>query len=157
MAEFSDEFKINVNKLNADEAVLVCIEIRHPFISDVIRIVNDSDNLISNGNTYLPMGFEFKRHDDVENELPRCTVTFQNIGRLLTKWVDASGGGKMASFDMLLIRRKNPNFVEERISFEVGQCNVTTEIVGFELIIQNNLRKRAINYMYDLKRAEGLF
>ena len=65
MAEFSDEFKINVNKLNADEAVLVCIEIRHPFISDVIRIVNDSDNLISNRNTYLPMGFEFKRHDDV--------------------------------------------------------------------------------------------
>ena len=126
MAEFSDEFKINVNKLNADEAVLLCVEIRHSFIQDVIRIVNDSEKLISNGNTYLPMGFDIKRHDDIENELPKCTITFSNIGRLLTKWIDESGGGKKATFNVMLIRRSSPDIIEENITFNIKKCTVTT-------------------------------
>ena len=59
MTQFSDDFKTNVNKLNADEAVLICLEINHPFLLDTLRVVNDSVKLISNGETYLPMGFDF--------------------------------------------------------------------------------------------------
>lgn len=157
MAEFSDEFKINVNKLNADEAVLACLEIRHPFISEPIRIVNDSQKLISNGYTYLPMGFRLKRHDDIEGELPKCTIYFQNVGRILTKWVDASGGGSKATFNILLIRRSSPDLIEENITFEIQNAITTTQEIAFTLIIQNNLIKRAVNYFFDKKRAPGLF
>lgn len=157
MAEFSDNFKINVNKLNADQAVLACLEIRHPFISDPIRIVNDSIKLISNGETYLPMGFDLKRHDDIEGELPKCSITFQNVGRILTKWIDSSGGGSKATFDVLLIRRSDPDNIEEQIRFEIQNCTTTSESITFTLVIQNNLIKRAMNYFFDKKRAPGLF
>lgn len=154
---FSDEFKINVNKLNADEAILSCVEIRHPFISEPIRLVNDSDKLISNGETYLPMPFEIKKQDDIEGELPKISLAVPNVGRILTRWVDSSGGGNGATFDFLLIRRSNPDVIEEQISLGVDTVNITQENVQFNLIIQNNLVKRAIRWFFDIKRAPGLF
>ena len=58
---FSDDFKINVNKLNANESLLVCLEIDHPFISETIRLVGDVKNIVSNGNDYVAMPFQIQR------------------------------------------------------------------------------------------------
>lgn len=157
MADFTDEFKINVNKLNADECSLVCIEIVHPFLLETIRLVNDSNKLISNGETYLPIPFEIKMNDDIEGELPKVTLSVQNVGRLLTKWVDASGGAKNSTFDVLIIRRSQPNVIEERLSLGVDNVKTTTERIQFNLIIQNNLIKKSMRYIYDINRSPGLF
>ena len=68
---YSDGFKINVNKLNAEENLLVLVEINHSFISDTIRLVSDTKNVVSNGNDYIAMPFQIQRQDDVQGELPK--------------------------------------------------------------------------------------
>lgn len=153
---YSDEFKINVNKLNADEALLVILEIEHPLVDDPIRLVNDSQDLLFKGNTYIAMPFILKKQDDIQGELPRATITIANVGRTMIKWIDASGGGRGAKIKVSLVRRTSTD-EEESISFDVGSVSVTTERVVFNLIIQNNLAKRAIRWVYDMVHSRGLF
>lgn len=158
MSDFSDEFKINVNKLNADEQILICLEINHPFLAEPVRLVNDSTEFVNSlGNHYLPMPFQVKRQDDVEGELPKVSLTVPNVGRTLVKWIDSSGGGRGATVLITLVRRSDPSLVEEKLTLGINSVSITTETVIFNLIVQNNLVKRSIKYVYDIVRAPGLF
>jgi hypothetical protein len=153
---YSERFKINVNKLNADEALLSLLEIEHPLVDDPIRLVNDSHDLVFQGNTYIAMPFNIQKHDDIQGELPRASLTISNIGRSMIKWIDASGGGKGAKIRVSLVRRTSTD-AEESLVFDIGTVNVTTQNVTFNLIIQNNLAKRAVRWIYDMNHARGLF
>ena len=153
---YSNGFKINVNKLNADENLIVAIKIEHPFVSDPICLINDSHDFEFLGNNYIPMPFEIKKHNDVQGELPRVSLRITNIGKSMVKWIDASSGGRDAKLTVYLTRRSNP-IAEEQIVFGISSVSVTSEIISFNLIIQNNLVKRSVRWEYDIKHARGLF
>lgn len=154
---YSDGLKINVNKLNADEALLVLLEIEHPMITDTLRLVSDNRDLVSNGENYLAMNFNIVRQSDIQGELPTVSLIIPNIGRTLVKWIDSSGGGRNANITLKLARRSTPNVIEESISFGIASVNISTQSINFSLVIQNNLIKRSMKFTYDTKRAPGLF
>lgn len=153
---YSDGFKVNVNKLNADESLLILLSISHPFIAEPIRLVNDSKDFVFQGNSYIQMPLSFKRQNDIQGELPRVSIEIPNVGRSLVKWVDSSGGGKNAIVSVILARR-SADVIEEKIDFSVSSVSVKTETISFMLDIQNNLIKRAIRWVYDRDHARGLF
>ena len=153
---YSQGFKINVNKLNADENVLALVVINHPFIPEPIRLVNDSRNFVLDGETYLAMPFTLSRQSDVQGELPRVSLTIANIGRSLIKWIDSTNGGRDAEITVLLARR-SLQVKEEEISFGISSVSINSESVNFNLVIQNNLIKRSIRWIYDKDHAAGLF
>lgn len=157
MAEFSDNLKINVNKLSANETPIILLEINHPLISETIRLVHDNCDVVSNGETYVAMGFQIKRQSDIQGELPKVTLTVQNVGRSLVKWIDMSGGGKNAEIIAKIIRRSDPDVVEESIPMGVERVTVTTMLVVFNLVIYNNLIRRGIKRIYNKKTSPGLF
>ena len=157
MPTYSNDFIVNVNKFNSDDPLLVLLEITHPFISDTIRLVNDNKDLVSNSHNYLAMPFKIDRQSDVQNELPKITLTVQNVGRSLIKWIDSSGGGRDAVIKLLLVRRSTPNLIEESLDLGIASVNVSTRAVIFNLNIQNNLSKRSCRLIYDVERAYGLF
>lgn len=154
---FSDELKINVNKLNADEALLPLLEITHPFIANPIRLVNDNKDLLSNGNNFTAMPFMIKRQDDIQGELPKCILTIPNIGRSLIRWIDSSNGGSDALIRVMIARRSSPDVIEETLDLGIDSVSVTTETINFTLVVQNNLIKRAVKLIYDPQRNPGLF
>lgn len=154
---FSNEFKINVNKLNAEENLLVMIEITHPFLSVPVRLVNDNKDFILNGDNYTAMPFDIKRQDDIQGELPKVMLSINNIGRTMVRWIDSTGGGKGAEMSVILSRRSTPNIIEERLNLGIQSVSINTEFVTFTLIIQNNLSKPAMKMTYDLNNSPGLF
>lgn len=154
---YSSGFKINVNKLNANENLLVCLEITHSFLDNPLRLVNDINPIISNGNEFIPMPFEVQRQSDIQGELPQVVLRVANVGREMVRWVDSSGGGKDAEIKVMLLRRSTPNTVEESLVLGINSVKITTEMVEFNLIVQNNLAKRAMRYTYNKKLAPSLF
>lgn len=154
---FSDEIKINFNKLNADEAVLVLIEISNSLISEPVRLVNDSKNLVSQGHDFVAMPFRATRQSDVQGELPKVNLTIPNVGRELVKWIDSSGGGRGSEIKVMLARRSRPDDHEETLYFSVQSVFINSQEVNFNLIVQNNLVKKSCKLVYDIKKAAGLF
>lgn len=157
MADFSNDLKINVNKLSADETPIVLIEITHPMISETVRLVQDNCDVVSQGETYVAMAFQIKRQADVQGELPKVTLQVQNIGRSLVKWIDMSGGGKDAAIIAKIIRRSDPDVVEEAIPLGIERVTITNMLVTFHLVVYNNLIRRGIKMIYNNKLAPGLF
>lgn len=153
---YSQGFKVNVNKLNAEEGIYACLIIDHPFISEPVRLINDSKDLVISGDTYLAMPFQVKRQSDIQNELPKVQLSISNVGRSLVKWIDSSGGGRNASIKILLVRRSS-SVIEEEIELGISSVSVTMEVVTFNLVIQNNLIKRGIRWLYDQNHSPGLF
>lgn len=153
---YSQGFKVNVNKLNAEESLLVLVKIEHPFISGPIFLVNDVSNFVLNGETYLAMPFSLSRQSDVQGELPKVSLTFANIGRSLVKWIDSTNGGRNSNITVILARRSE-QIIEESISFGISSVSVNSSEVKFNLVIQNNLIKRSIRWIYDKDHAAGLF
>lgn len=154
---FSPDFKVNVNRLNATENLLILLKIEHPFLSTPIFLINDNKNLISNADDYLPMPFKLKRQNDVQGELPKVSLTIPNVGRSLVRWIDSSGGGIDAVLTVKLARRSSPNLIEESIDLGIESINVSTEAVVFNLVVQNNLTKTSMRFIYDKARFPGLF
>ena len=154
---FSPDFKVNVNRLNATENLLILLKIEHPFLSTPIFLINDNKNLISNSDDYLPMPFKLKRQNDVQGELPKVSLTIPNVGRSLVRWIDSSGGGIDAVLTVKLARRSSPNLIEESIDLGIESINVSTEAVVFNLVVQNNLTKTSMRFIYDKARFPGLF
>lgn len=153
---FSNEFKINVNKLNADECLLVLIKIEHPFVSEPIRIVNDSEDFVFLTERYIHMPFTIKRQDDVQGELPKVSLSIANAGRSLVKWIDSSGGGRDAKVTVTLARRTSLA-PEDQITFGISSVSINSNLVNISLVIQNNLIKRATRWVYNKDHAPGLF
>lgn len=153
---YSQGFKINVNKLNAEESLLILLEITHPFVATPIRLVNDSKDFVLNDNLFIHMPFEVKRQNDVQGELPKVSLSITNVGRSLIRWIEASGGGRDAKLKVMLCRRSSQN-IEESIEFGIQSVVATTQKISFNLVIQNNLVKRSIRWVYDKRHARGLF
>lgn len=153
---YSQGFKINVNKLNADEALLVLVRITHPYVATPICLVNDSNDIVVGSETFLKMPFSLKKQSDVQGELPKATFVLPNVGKAIVKWIDSTGGGRDAKIDVLLTRRSNP-IIEDSIQFGIQSVKVDSNNVNFTLFIQNNLIKRSIRWVYDLNHAPGLF
>lgn len=149
-------FKINVNKNSSDEGIYSLIKITHPFLNKPICIINDSKNFDFQDETYVAMPFQIKRQDDIQGELPKVVLTVSNVGRSMIKWIDASNGGMNGIVTVFLVRRSS-QFEEEKIVLGINSIIVTTETLSFNLVIQNNLIKRSMRYLYDLKKSRGLF
>lgn len=153
---YSNEFKINVNKLNQDEALMILLEVRHPHLSDPIFLVRDSKDFLFNGNNYLAMNFSLRRQADIQGELPKVTIDIPNVGRSLVRWIDQSNGGANAVITVILARRSS-SIIEEKIDFGINTVTINSETVSLSLIIQNNLVKKSMRWNYSIDRSPGIF
>lgn len=57
----------------------------------------------------------------------------------------------------MLARRSDDQTIEEAISLGIETVSITQTEVTFNLVIQNNLVKKSMRFIYDKKRAPSLF
>lgn len=157
MSNFSDNFKINVNKLNADEALIVLLEIEHALLPEPVRLVNDVEDIVSNGHNYMAMGFDVKWNNDAQGELPKVQLVMQNVGRSMMRWIDMSNGASYTTIRAKVIRRSDPDTVEESLKLQVERITANLLTITFNLVIQNQLIRRGIKRVFTKEKAPGLF
>lgn len=158
MADFSEGFIENVNVLSADEQFKILLEISHVDLPEPLRLIDDNCDLVSNGDTYIAFPFKLNFFDDVNNELTKCSISVQNIGRELVKWIESSYGANNAQVDVKLVRRSNPDDIEISLPAFVTRTVVSTKTVNFDLIVaKNNFTQRGTRYVFDVRKAPGLY
>ena len=103
--EYSAQYKSTLAEVNATEAPLILLEISHPQLTQPVRVVNDTQDLLSNGNTYVGFPFRCVLPDDFENQLPKARLAIDNVSRDLMYWIETTGGGQgsTATFNQIWI------------------------------------------------------
>lgn len=155
---FTDNLKINVNKLNSDENLIEILEINHPLLSLPVRLVNDNKDVISNGENYISTILEFQLQNDIEGELPKAKLTLPNIGRKLVRWIVESYGAEGAEIKVSYIMRSDPDDLLFTIPTIIESTSLNIQTVTLNLVVlKNNLIQDGINYIFSKRLSAGIF
>jgi len=154
---YSANFKSTLAEVNAPEAPLILLEIDHEALSAPIYVVNDTDEVVSNGNTYIAFPFRCVLPDDFESQIPKARLAIVNVGRELMYWIETTSGGQGSTCTFKQILRSNPNLVEWEITMNLYNVSVTMQEITAELGFENLFSKPAISRQYRPDTASGLF
>lgn len=147
----------NINATSADEPLLVLLEIAHPALAIPVRVVNDTQDITVGGELFQACPFSISLPDDVDQQLPQAKLEIDNIGRELTQWLEASGGGQGATCRIIQLLRSSSDIIEFDITMDLTGINVTQMTVSGQLGFVDTLNQPAVAERYDPLTAPGLF
>lgn len=154
----SANFKEKLNAVQGDERPLVLLEIDHSGLTQPIRVVNDYDDVTSNGNVYTGLPFIINLPSQEEDGLPRASLEIDNIGKEMMQWLETSNGGAGATAKVSLILRSNPDTVElGPYDLDLMNVKATQFTVSGQLGYEDILNKPAFQITYRPHNFPGLF
>lgn len=153
---YTTHFKEETASTSGD-APSYLLEITHSQLVVAVRVTNDSQDIVSNGNTFLSCAFRIQLPDDVAQSMPKIPISIDNIGRELTQWLEASNGGRGANVKIMQIMRDTPNVIEQ--SYDLILQNVHQNIieVSGELGMDNILDMPCLAAMFTPETAPAIF
>lgn len=89
-----------------DEVVLPLLTLRHNSISETLRFVANTENIVANGETHIAFPFEITLPSD-DGNTPRCQLTIPNIDRRIDQAARDIVGSPIA--DIAIIATDDPD------------------------------------------------
>ncbi len=122
---------------HSDQVLLVLVTFSHPGITTV-RVVNNTQDVISRGQTYIGFPFEPELPEDLSDQLPDAQIRFSNVDRRLVDQLRSAPTPLMVMMEVILA--STPDVVEVGpFEFELRRHQITeTDIVltmGYEPIL----------------------
>ena len=69
--------------VSSGEVWLVLLHIAHSSLNDPIRIVRNTEDIVSNGETFFAYPFEITLPEDVEGQIPQVSLAISNVDKML--------------------------------------------------------------------------
>lgn len=174
MRNYTSAAKQNLLATSADEPFLILLEITHTDLASPIRVVNDVQNIVVDGDTYVAMPFRVTLPDDVKGQMPQAKLEVDNIGRELTQWLEVSGGGQGAKCKIMQVLRPTATlyavdyfledytsavdyFVEFEITLDLTNLSITNEVVSGQLGFVNTLGRISTVSNFTPASSPGLW
>ncbi|OQS32597.1 DUF1833 family protein [Chromobacterium haemolyticum] len=154
---YSQAAREAMNATAADDVMLVLLEIRHPQLALPVRLVNDVQNIVVEGNEFIACAFDVTLPDDTDNRLPSAKLEIDNIGRELTQWLEISGGGTGATCRILQVMRSTPQLVEFDMTMDLSGLSMDHVKVSGTLGFADTLNQPAVTVYYRPETAPALF
>jgi hypothetical protein len=153
---YSANFKEKTGSTSGEEPVYL-LEISHAALAVPVRVVRDTQDLVSNGNTFIALAFEIQLPSDIEGRLPRVPIRIDNIGRELTQWLDASNGGQGATARVMQVMRDDPDTLEYDVTLDLLNVKQNGAFVTGELGYENTLALPALVASYRPDNTPAIF
>ncbi len=157
MRDYSDTYKGTLGAVVVTEVPLILLEISHDDLDGAVHVVNDTQDLLSNGDTYIGCPFRITLPDDIDNQLPTASLSVDNIGRDLTYWVETSGGGEGATVRIMQVMRSDPDTIEWEITMALNNVSMHPRDVQGNLGFENLFALPAVRRQYRPDTAPGVF
>ncbi len=122
----TERYERAVRAVSPEHAVLTGVEVTHPNMTAPIRVINDTQQHVIGGQTFYPLRFEPVFPGEGGDEEPVAKVRLDNVGRLLTQWIDASNGGHGARARFFQITAEPWRDAEGNAAGGMGQDAVGT-------------------------------
>lgn len=139
------------------EALLLLVEISHPDLGAPVRVVQDNQDLVHQGNLFVAFDFRIDLPDDQDKQTATAKIDLDNIGRELTQWLEESGGGEDAQVRIVQVSRADPDVVEWEATLDLTNVLMDVPRIGGELGYEDLLNRPGVRLRYDPRTAPGLF
>ena len=157
MRNVSALYKRTINATSAAEVPLLLLEISHSGLTSPIRVVNDTQDLTSNGDLFIALAFRYKLPDDTEGQAPKVMLAIDNVGKEMVSWIETSAGGQGATCRIMQVLRSSPDVIEWEMTCDLHNVAINAVEVTGELGFDDLLSRPAVRLQYRPDVAPGLF
>lgn len=131
----SDDLQADAWSVESD-LPLVLLDITQADLLDTIRVVNNRENVTSNGESYIAFPFEITMPDMADDAPPRSRVTIANVSREIGQAIRLMT--TPASVTITVVRQESPDVVEMQFTgMRTGAVSMDALKVEFELEFEN--------------------
>jgi hypothetical protein len=150
-------FNKATNAVNAQESPIIALQINHADLVTPIRVVNDKDDITINGDVYTACGFNITPPDEPQSGLPSGQLTFDNVNKDLMFWLENSNGARGATCTFMIIRRSDPNTIENQMTLSFQSITATQPTIQGDLSLDDIFNRSGMPLIYRPSTAPGLF
>jgi len=136
---------------------LMLLEVSARSFPEVLRIVNDTRDWISNGVTYTGVQFGFKLPDDVSGQAPRAQLVLSNVGRAITEDLERLGPGELVTARLMITDRADPDVIEQDHYLPMTSVSVNPQTATSACGVDFLTRQQAVRVRFNPHSAPGLF
>lgn len=152
----SSTLKAAVYGQETSEVFLVILEIDHDDLASPIRVVNNYENITSNGDTYTGYPFEINLPDDTEEGPGDVELRIDNVDRAIVQAVrDISGA---ATAELSVVLASDPDTIEVGpYSMTVREASYTSLVVTGTLTVEDILNEPYPGDLITPQNFPGMF
>ena len=122
-----------------------------------VRLVNDTRDLVSGGETFLALPFEVMPPKDSAKEVPRSQLRIDNIGRELLAELETLPPGAELMATLQVVYRATPDVIEHSFTAPMGSIRADSLLLTASMGPTELMRRPATNVRFDPTTAPGLF
>ncbi|MCY4660251.1 MAG: DUF1833 family protein, partial [Acidobacteria bacterium] len=145
----AEQYARTIRESAPEHRLLTALEIRHPAVAAPVRVINDSEERRIEGSRYIALRFDARLADDVEGQAPQAELAIDNVGRDLTQWIEAAGGGTGASVRVMQVLDIPDPEVEWELTMDVAGMQLDAERVTARLGFDPLLGRAAVTLRHD--------
>lgn len=139
------------------DGVLVLLEMSAPSFGATLRLVNDTRDWISNGQTYIGFPFRFKAPDDVAGVVPRAQLEIDNVGREMTADLEGLQPNEIITATVKIADKADPDTIFQSIPLPVTRVSVTPAVVTADCGVDYIMRQAAVKLRGNPHTLPGIF
>jgi len=153
---FSSAFKIAVLEQNTDEVFLWLLTIQHQESNTTFRLVNNLDDVVSRGETYMAFPFQFVLPEDDGETLPTIQISVDNVSLELIEIIRTYGTGITITSEIIMASA--PDNVEYSIDdLSLVDATYNSQSITLTAQIQDLLNQRFPADDYLPRTFPGMF
>ncbi len=153
----SDSTLLALQRTDDPFGILYLLEISGGHITTPVRLVADTRDCVSNGNTYLGIPFTVGMPKQADKEVPRAQIRVDNVGRELTADLEALPPGAELLATIKVVHRKTPDVVDYQFTAPMSGVSVDPLSINATIGVTDLWRRPAVDLRYDPQTAPGLF
>ena len=146
-----------LHQVDDSGGVLVLLKIDHAALSAPLRLVADTRDITTLGDTYRALPFSITLPNDKAREMPRARLQMDNVGRELTAELERLPPGAALTATLMIVHRSTPGVVDYEFTAPLSGVRVDQTSVSATMGPDDLMRRPATLLRFDPKTAPGLF
>lgn len=146
-----------LQKVSDNAGVLALLKIDHPSLSAPVRIVSDTRDITTLGDTFLALPFSIGLPSDKAREMPRAKLQMDNVGRELTAELERLPPGAALMATIIIVHRSTPGVIDYQFTAPLSGIRVDMNSVSASMGPDDLMRRPATLLRFDPTTSPGVF
>ncbi|WP_256775416.1 MULTISPECIES: DUF1833 family protein [unclassified Stenotrophomonas] len=136
---------------------LMFLSITSPSLPAPLRIVNDTQDWVSQGIAYMGVPFAFKLPDDTRGQSPRAQLVLDNVGRGISEDLESLGPNELLMARLMVSDRANPNQYERDYYLPITSVSLAGATATAQCGVDYLMRQQAVRLRANPFTLPGIF
>ena len=146
-----------VQRVTDADGILLLLELTAPSFGTTVRLVNDTQDCVSNGNTYVAFPFRFTLPDDIPGQVARARLEIDNVGREITADLESLQPNEIITATIKVVDRGDVDSVFREFVLPVSRVSVTPTAATAECGVDYIMRQATVRLRANPFTTPGIF